>query len=68
MPISQEKKKLYPADWKDISLRVRDRAGQKCEQCRAPNRTLIARAVDRYMLEDGFPRGDRRVSGLRERL
>jgi len=31
MPISREKRSLYPADWKAISLDVRERAGWMCE-------------------------------------
>lgn len=32
MPISPEKKKLYPPDWKQISLRIRrERALERCE-------------------------------------
>ena len=53
MPIRPEQRALYPKDWAAISLRVRERAGQRCEQCRAPNGQQVARAADRYMLEDG---------------
>lgn len=35
MPIKPEKRKLYPPDWPSISLRVRLRAGFKCELCDA---------------------------------
>jgi hypothetical protein len=34
MPIRKE---LYPANWNDISLRIRTRAGWKCEWCDAEN-------------------------------
>lgn len=37
MPISKEKQKLYPANWKEISKRIRERAGNKCEFCGAVN-------------------------------
>jgi len=58
MPISPEKKKLYPPNWKAISKRIREeRAGNQCEQCRAPNHKLIVRGMaddaGTYMLEDG---------------
>jgi len=33
MPIRAEQKVLYPADWKQISLRVRERSGWTCEFC-----------------------------------
>lgn len=35
--------KLYPKNWKQISTMVRDRAGQKCELCGAPNKTYVVR-------------------------
>lgn len=35
MPIKDKTK--YPADWRAISLRIRERAGQKCEWCGVPN-------------------------------
>lgn len=57
MPIKAEKRHLYPADWPAISQRIRERAGQKCEQCGAPNGQLIARGGGKdagtYMLECG---------------
>lgn len=37
MPISKERKKLYPKDWKQISAEVRLRAGNMCEMCQAEN-------------------------------
>lgn len=43
MPIREENRKLYPTNWKDISLEVRERAGNCCEgspaypDCRAAN-------------------------------
>lgn len=45
MPIRPENKSRYPADWPQISERVRNEAGQKCEWCKAPNGTVIRRAV-----------------------
>lgn len=55
MPIRPENRDRYPADWKAISLRIRARAGQKCEWCNAPNGELIDRSRDgsSYMLMDG---------------
>ena len=32
MPIRPENKARYPKDWKDISLRIRKRAKNRCEQ------------------------------------
>lgn len=31
MPISKENAKRYPKDWKEISLRIKERAGWRCE-------------------------------------
>lgn len=47
MPIRAEERHRYPSDWKAISARVRDEAGQKCEWCSAPNGELIRRGVTR---------------------
>ena len=35
MPIKPEKKKLYPPNWEEISLLIREQAGWKCELCKA---------------------------------
>jgi len=43
MPIRPENKARYPKDWKQISLRIRDRAGNKCEDC----------GVENYSIRDG---------------
>jgi 5-methylcytosine-specific restriction endonuclease McrA len=57
MPIKPENKGRYPADWKAIRAEVLERAGHRCEQCKAPNRTLIARGggsdAGTYMLASG---------------
>ena len=57
MPIKPENKCRYPANWKQIRASILERAGHKCERCKAPNRTLIARGADSddgtYMLCDG---------------
>lgn len=37
MPIRPENKARYPKNWKEISLRIRERAGNKCEGCGAEN-------------------------------
>jgi hypothetical protein len=46
MPMRKEQKALYPKDWETISRRVRDRAGNRCEQCRAPNGNYLGNARD----------------------
>jgi hypothetical protein len=69
MPMRTE---AYPPDWKAISLRIRERAGWKCEQCGVPNKAYILRSsVDpaRWVRED--PEGeyfylDMQGRGLRE--
>ncbi len=33
----------YPKDWKQISIRIRERAGHKCEWCKAPNGRSVLR-------------------------
>lgn len=43
MPIRPENKARYPKDWKQISLRIRERADQKCEDC----------GVENYSIRDG---------------
>ncbi len=37
MPIKPENKKIYPKNWKQISLAIRERAQGKCEFCGAKN-------------------------------
>lgn len=46
MPIRPENKDRYPKDWPAISRRVRDRAGNKCEDCGVPNYEYGGRAPD----------------------
>ena len=57
MPIKPENKKRYPKNWKEISDRIKERAGHKCEICAVPNGALIARGgasdAGTYMLPDG---------------
>jgi len=37
LPIKPENKALYPRDWKQISIRIRQRANNLCEFCGAAN-------------------------------
>lgn len=60
MPIRAENKARYPKEWKAISARIRERAGQKCEKCNARNGELIFRFCSEdyhfqpsYMTEEG---------------
>ena len=43
MPIRPENRDRYPDDWKAVSKRIRDRAGNKCEQCGIENYAIIIR-------------------------
>lgn len=55
MPIRPENRARYPKDWPTISASIRERAGDRCEKCKAPNRTRIARGAGKdegtYMLD-----------------
>lgn len=46
MPIRESEKARYPKDWPAISLRIRKRAGHKCEFCGLANYSLGARNKD----------------------
>lgn len=35
---------LYPKDWRDISLRIRERDGNCCKTCGVPNDAIIQRS------------------------
>jgi hypothetical protein len=55
MPIRPENLARYPKDWKQIRERILVRAEHRCEKCKAPNRTRIARGggddAGTYMLD-----------------
>lgn len=55
MPIRPENKARYPADWPEISRRIRERDGNRCKRCKAQNGAFVARSRDgeSYMLLDG---------------
>ena len=46
MPIRPENKARYPKDWPAISHRVRERAGNACEECGVGNYALGGRTPD----------------------
>lgn len=56
MPIKPENKSRYPSDWNHIRETILKRANNCCEQCKAQNRTRIARGagpnVDTYQTHD----------------
>lgn len=43
MPIRPENRARYPKDWAQISLAIRQRAGQRCEECGVSNHQLGGR-------------------------
>jgi hypothetical protein len=43
MPIRESERHRYPADWIEISKRIRAREGNQCKWCGAPNLRMIAR-------------------------
>lgn len=55
MPIKPENRARYPKDWRQIVARIRERAGNKCEQCAVPNGALIYRSDDGEWHEVGDP-------------
>ena len=55
MPIRPENRARYPKEWPQIRATILERADHKCEKCKAPNRTRIARGAGddegTYMLD-----------------
>jgi hypothetical protein len=35
---------LYPANWREISIRIRERDGNRCKECGVPNGVIIQRS------------------------
>lgn len=60
MPINY---RLYPKNWRKISARVRDLAGNRCELCGAPNLTEVVRPTDGY--RTWIPRCSPETDGMR---
>lgn len=46
MPIKPENRAKYPPDWKAISLRVRERDGQRCKFCGVANGAIGSRDLN----------------------
>jgi 5-methylcytosine-specific restriction endonuclease McrA len=46
VPIRPENKNRYPKEWDAISRSIRERAGNKCEECGVPNYELGGRDPD----------------------
>ena len=58
MPIRAERAHLYPKDWPQVSQRIRERAGNKCEFCGVRNGALGGR--DRKgIFHEALPLGEK---------
>ncbi|ULG90669.1 hypothetical protein FH593_20435 (plasmid) [Leptospira interrogans] len=55
MPIKPENKKLYPSNWKEISLSIRNRAGNKCEWCGVRNKKWVQRTENAVWTKEKDP-------------
>lgn len=64
MPIRPENKARYPKDWKEISARIRRRAGDCCEVCGVANQAWGWREPDGTFHE--VPKGPLRDAGHRK--
>lgn len=53
MPIRPENRTRYPHNWKQISGSVRERAGNRCENCRAPQYGVGYYQGEQFLLESG---------------
>lgn len=57
MPIKPENKARYPSNWKEVRAAILERALHRCEQCNAPNGSIVVRGTAKddgtYMLLDG---------------
>lgn len=56
MPIRPENRNRYPKNWPEISKRIREEAGQKCEWCGVKNHSYVFRCIyegrECYQTED----------------
>lgn len=60
MPISPERKKLYPPNWREISIHIRERDGNRCKVCGVPNGVYIIRSTvdpERWCMDDPVTSG-----------
>ncbi len=46
MPIRPSERARYPKDWKAITARIRERDGNKCQQCSVPNGLKVGRRIE----------------------
>lgn len=55
MPIRPENQPLYPPNWREISIDIRQgRAGGRCEQCGVPNGVWRNHRTDRWTHDAGL--------------
>lgn len=58
MPIKPENRARYPHDWKAIRAEILQRAGNRCEKCKAKHMSMIARGggddAGTYMTDDAL--------------
>jgi 5-methylcytosine-specific restriction endonuclease McrA len=52
MPIKPENKSRYPKDWPLIRERIRERAGDKCENCGVVNYSYVNKFTRELCLQD----------------
>jgi 5-methylcytosine-specific restriction endonuclease McrA len=58
LPIRPENKNRYPKNWPEISHRIKQRAGNRCEECGLPNYDLGGR--DRHgTFHEAIPKGEK---------
>jgi hypothetical protein len=55
MPIKPENKDKYPANWKEIRERIKNRASNSCEWCRVKNYAVGYRDDKGYFHEINLP-------------
>ena len=59
MPIKPENKSRYPKDWPLIPRWIRDKAGNKCEECDLENHSMVYRCNEKdcnaFVSEDSEP-------------
>lgn len=58
MPIDYRR---YPENWKETSRQIRDRAGNRCELCGAPNHVYICRDITGLYWREVMPEEARRL-------
>ena len=49
MPVKKENRARYPKNWNEIRTSILGRANNRCEFCKAENRTLIVRGTGKHI-------------------